>query len=144
MTFWHLKSSARESEGPVSRRDFLTLQTSGTKRVIELSCEPLFMRYADACSSVGARGGGEASAAVSSTVFGEPQTDIDLPTVQALFAELEGKLCDADVLRVMGHEWLSDAEFGRRVSACIDGFVSRGGRVEYGGAHPDHALGRRA
>ena len=143
MTFLHVNSLAPESEVPVSRRDFLTLRTSGTKRVLELSCEPLFMRYVDACSSVGVRGGGDASAADSFTVFGEPQTDIDLPTVQALFAELEGKLCDADVLRVMGREWLSDADFGRRVSACIDGFVSRGGRVEYGGSQLDHARARR-
>ena len=124
---------------PVSRRDFLTLRTNGTKRILELSCEPLFMRYVDACSAVGTRGGGEASAAVGSTVFGEPRTDIDLPSVRVLFAELEGKLCDADVLRVTGQEWLADADFGRRVSAYIDGFVSRGGRVEYGRNPADHA-----
>jgi hypothetical protein len=144
MTFRSLNSSASESDAPVSRRDFLTLRTSGTNRVLELACEPLFMRYVDACSSVGARGGEDASAAVRFAVFGEPQTDIDLPTAQALFAKLEEKLRDADVLRVMGREWLSDADFGRRVSACIDAFASRGGRVEYGESVPGPAGASRA
>ena len=134
MTFRRSVSVQSENRGPVSRRDFLTLRTTGTTRVLELLCEPFFMRYIDSCSSVGARGGGEASASVGFTAFAEPQTDIDLPTAQALFAELEENLRDADVLRVMGREWLSDANFGRRVSACIDEFASRGGRVEYGNA----------
>ena len=37
----------------MNRRDFLTLRTKGQRRIVELSCERLYMRYADARSGVG-------------------------------------------------------------------------------------------
>lgn len=132
MTFRQLISPARAPAATVSRRDFLTMSTRGTERVLELSCEPLFMRYVDAQSSVGIRGGGGDSAEPKSVpTFGEPPTDIDLPTARALFAELEKKLGEADVLRIVGHEWLTGAEFGQRVAPYVDAFAARGGRIEY-------------
>ena len=115
----------------MNRRDFLTLSTRGKSRILELSCERLYMRYVDARAGIGRRleDSGKIDAELPSWT-GEPPTQIDIPTTATLFEELERELADADVLRVRGHDWLADEEFGREVEARVEAFRCRGGHVK--------------
>jgi hypothetical protein len=110
----------------MNRRDFLKLRARGDERVLELSCERLYMRYVDALASTDLGGATEAGAGWS----GEPPTAIAVPTTVELFADLERRLTDADVLRVLGREWLAGGDFRREVEARIEAFRRQGGRVE--------------
>ncbi len=113
----------------MNRRDFLTLSTSGGERILELSCERLYMRYVDARSGVG-RSSGEPAPELKPWE-GEPPTAIKTPTTSELFEELERELAGADVLRVLERDWLTGEEFGREVEAHVEAFRRRGGRVEF-------------
>ena len=114
----------------MNRRDFLLLRTRGRERVLELSCERLYMRYADASS-----GAGRAKESVVSSEAepweGEPPTEIVTPTTSELFDELERELSVADVLHVLDLDWLTGEAFRREVEARVDAFRRRGGRVKY-------------
>ena len=114
----------------MNRRDFLRLSTTGRQRVLELSCERLYVRYVDAQSGAGRREEpGDVDAAQSWD--GEPPTEIETPTAGELFAELDRELSNADVLRVLDRDWLAGSEFRREVEARVEAFSRRGGRVEF-------------
>jgi len=118
----------------MNRRDFLMLKRRGKERVLELSCERLYMRYTDAKSDALRR-------SQPSEVFGDPQrwdgeppTEIVTQETSELFDELERELASADVLHVLDRDWLVGDAFRREVETRFDAFRRRGGRVEYPGS----------
>ena len=118
----------------MNRRDFLSLSTRDSKRILELSCERLYMRYVDARSGIGRAGEPQAFDTNRRPWEGEPPLKIETPTTRELFAALERELAGADVLRVREADWLSSEEFGREVEAHVEAFRRRGGRVEFADA----------
>jgi hypothetical protein len=87
----------------MDRRDFLLLRASGPHEA-ELSCERLYMRYADAASDAGTSG---------------------------LLAVLEADLARTRRVRVTRAEWLVDGELKRNVQNALSKFESDGGIVHY-------------
>jgi hypothetical protein len=124
MTFREVIVAEPTHAAPVSRRDFLRLRVSEGKRVLELSCERLFMRYHDACSDVARR-----QVSNHEDVPGDAAMGFATPPADALYAELERRLADADELRVLETEWLGDGGFAREIEARVDAFRARGGTV---------------
>lgn len=128
----------------MGRRDFLLLRRVGPERVLELSCERLYMRWADASSGAGgateATRGGRTDSNESGSSGpnapraepweGEPPSDIVTTSPEALFQELERSLADADVLKLRHKQWLADFAFALEVESRVEAFRSRGGRVE--------------
>jgi hypothetical protein len=112
----------------MNRRAFLRLKTRRRERVVELSCERLFMRWADARSRAGAAVAAEPG--VHGVWEGEPPSDLITQSVDGLLAELDRGLAEADLVRVVEPEWLSDAAFREAVERRIAAFRERGGRVE--------------
>ena len=112
----------------MNRRDFLLLRRTGPERIVELSCERLYMRWADARSGAGGLEADEPPA--RATWEGEPPTEIETTSVEALFDELERALDHADTVRIRDHRWLSDAAFAAEVEARVEAFRTRGGKVE--------------
>jgi hypothetical protein len=127
MTYRRLTVATTRDVAPVSRRDFLKLRVSEGRRILELSCESLYMRYEDARSGAARR---QVSNHEDSMRSEEACTGFDTPKPDELFAELERQLAEANELRVLGHEWLDGGAFGREVRAHIEAFRRRGGRVE--------------
>ena len=116
----------------MDRRDFFLLFKRGHERVLELSCERLYMRWADARSGAGGPAREPTgSAREDAQPWGEePPTDIVTVTSADLLDELKRELLRADVLRISGREWLGDADFRRDVETRVEAFMARGGRVE--------------
>lgn len=112
----------------MNRRDFLFLRTEGRQRVLEVSCEELYVRFADATWSALEQAG---PAEGDPWLGGEPPAVLDRPDRLALFAGLESDLEAVDVVRVRGSEWLVQGELRDRVHALLDQFRARGGRVRF-------------
>ena len=112
----------------MNRRDFLLLKTRGQERVLELSCERLYMRYTDAKSGALRASGGSGG---PESWEGEPPREMVSPTTDDLLRELDEELASADVLHVLDRDWLVAGAFRGPVEARIDAFRRRGGRVEY-------------
>ncbi len=129
MSYRLSKSAEAGDTAALSRRDFLKLRVRDGRRVLELSCESLYMRYQDARSGAGIR---QVSNHDDAPDPGGPGLGLQMLQPDALFAELEQQLADVDELRILESEWLNDAGFGRDVAARIDAFRQRGGRVELG------------
>ena len=115
----------------MNRRDFLTLRTRGENRVVELSCERLYMRYADARSGAGGWEPPPPIGAVQQAWEGEPPTELRTQTTSELFEILERELAQADVLKVLDYDWVMGDEFGPAGEARVEAFRDRGGRVEF-------------
>ncbi|HJN43528.1 MAG: hypothetical protein QGI10_07120 [Vicinamibacterales bacterium] len=113
----------------MKRRDLLLLRTAEHDRVVELSCERLFMRYNDARAIGGQLGGAEGAG--DAPWDGEPPTDIEERTCEELFQDLDRELRGADVLRVLDRNWLVGEELRQEVDALLAAFRARGGRVEF-------------
>lgn len=86
----------------MTRRDFMTLRVDGAERVLELSCEQLYMRFVDA------------------RVRG---------ATEPLFARLERRMREARALRLRDVAWLTDGELRAGLDPVIASFEQRGGRV---------------
>ncbi|NIW23126.1 MAG: hypothetical protein GWN29_00365 [Gammaproteobacteria bacterium] len=129
MAYRHLRVEQTSTSVPLSRRDFLRLRVSNGKRVLELSCERLYMRYADACSDAARRQVSNHDDFMSGS---RPSTGFQTPTPNDLFEELECQLAEADELRVLEPDWLNGGAFGREVGTRVDSFEQRGGRVQFG------------
>jgi hypothetical protein len=109
----------------VNRRDFLLFRTAAGKRVVELSCERLYMRCLDAQATRGVQAG-----PVLDTWEGEPPRFVDQPTVDELFRSLDTDLRGADVLRLVDTRWMASEELKQRLGDLVAAFRIRGGVVE--------------
>ncbi|HUF75963.1 MAG TPA: hypothetical protein VMM35_06780 [Longimicrobiales bacterium] len=112
----------------MNRRAFFRLTVRGKERILEISCERLYMRWIDA--RAGASGGGYPAEPAEAVWSGEPPLEVDVPTRARLMAELDARLANAHVLRVSGREWLAGDDFRQEVESRIEAFRGRGGRVE--------------
>ena len=112
----------------MNRRAFLLLKTRGRERLMELSYERLYMRWADARSRAGAAVAAEPG--IHGAWEGEPPSDLVTQTVEDVLAELDRGLSEADVLHIAGREWLSDVTFRDAVESRVAAFQERGGRAE--------------
>ena len=108
----------------MNRRDLLLLRATPSARVFELPCERLYMRYLDV------RRPQAGPQAPPDYWLGEPEAQHDVPSARDLFDDLARELSAADVVRVVGRDWLADDELKREVERLIARFVERGGRVE--------------
>jgi len=86
----------------MNRRDLLLLRAGG-ERVVELSCEQLYMRLVDA------------------------QSD---GTTGRLFDDLAGGLRTITTLRLTDASWLSCDELRQRLDPVLADFAESGGRIE--------------
>ncbi len=73
----------------MNRRDFLSLSTKDSKRIVELSCERLYMRYVDARAGIGRPGQSQPVDTNARPWEGEPPIENETPTTRELFAALE-------------------------------------------------------
>lgn len=124
--------SAPAHRRTLNRRDFLLLRTEGRERVLELSCEQLYVRFTDATWE-----GVEDAAGLPDAdpwIGGEPPARLDRPRPEELFAELKSDLERVDVVRVHGGEWLSPGRLRDGIHALLDEFRARGGRVRFLGS----------
>lgn len=113
----------------MNRRDFLSFGRSADQRVMELSCQQLYMQAFERrlMAEPSAADVGESSDPAASD---EPPSRFDQATEEELFADLERRLHDVDVLRLVDVEWLAGADFRARVEALCTALRARGGRVE--------------
>ena len=113
------------------RRDLLLFRTDREKRVYELACERLYMRYLDT------RRPGPPVATAGDYWLGEPEPHLTTPSLRELFDGLRHDLAGVDLLRVVGEQWLADADLRREVDALVAVLRAGGGRVEFiAGATP--------
>jgi hypothetical protein len=112
-----------------NRRDFLLFRTPAGRRVLELSCERLYMRCLDA-QSASAIGRSDLLDGTPDFWEGEPPRIIDEPSIDDLFHDLERDLRDVDVLRLVDTQWLASERLNRRFGDIVGGFQRRGGLVE--------------
>ena len=93
---------------------------------MDLPCGRLYMRYLEARTAAGRHDGDPAA----DPPGGEPPSDLDTPTVAALFAALGRELEAAAAVRLVDVDWLAEPEFRREVERVLDAFTARGGRIE--------------
>jgi len=109
----------------MDRRAFLSLGRRGRQRVLELSCERLYVRWVDAMAHAA-----RPSVHELFPETGEPPTQVAGERTDDLLEELERKLADAEVVRVIEERWLDDMALMSGVKRRIEAFERRGGRVE--------------
>ena len=119
----------------MNRRDFLLLRTEPQglqtlPRVVELSCERLYMRCLDT-RVTGVQRDELTDSAEMSQWGGEPPARFAERTPQQLLEELDRELREVDVLRVVDSQWL-DGDLRRDFEHLLAVFRARGGRVEIG------------
>jgi hypothetical protein len=141
MTYRRLTVAETSGVAPVSRRDFLKLRVTEGRRVLELSCESLYMRYQDARSGAARR---QVSNHDDPTGPDSSSTGLVTLTPDELFAELERQLGEADELRVLERDWLDCGAFGHEVGERLEAFRQHGGRVEFGGGSTPPPAAKRA
>lgn len=113
----------------MNRRDFFLLRTEQGIRTVKLSCQQLHMYCLESrVTSV------QLEENFDSTEDGEPPTAFGERTTEQLFENLRRDLDGVDLLRVVGHRWLSegDEELQREFDGLLSSFRARGGRVEFG------------
>jgi hypothetical protein len=107
----------------VSRRDFLRLRRTERGKLLEVSCQALFMRTADAAIEPDPSQDWEPG-------MGEPPSVIHRRSADDLIASLEHDLRGAQILRLLEPEWLENMPASERIQGVIAAFRARGGIVE--------------
>ncbi len=110
-------------DGRQSRRDFLRLRPTERGTVLEVSCQTLFMRCADATVP------GPADLAWEPGM-GEPPAVLERPSLDDLVESFQRDLRDAQVLRLREPDWMASVHGAERFNAAIAAFRARGGVVE--------------
>lgn len=110
----------------MNRRDFLFFRREREARVVELSCQRLYMRCLDAqMTGVEPTEDGDAPDPWSH----EPAAALERRTAAQIFEEIAFGLSEADVLKLVDREWIRDPVVSARLEALIADFTARGGRV---------------
>jgi hypothetical protein len=113
----------------MNRRDFLTFTSEHRLRIVELSCERLYMQLLDA--QLVSEQHEEADG--NDSWSGEPAAVLERRTPSQLFDEIDRELHGVDVLRITGASWLASAALSCRLDGLVDRFRAAGGRVEITG-----------
>jgi hypothetical protein len=108
----------------LSRRAFLQLKADSQRRIAELSCERLYMRFLDAQL----QGSDAADAAHEAESERAPVFEGD-SSADALFESLARELMKADELRLTERSWLLNEEFRARLEPVLAAFQARGGVI---------------
>lgn len=105
----------------MNRRDFLLFRKSAGKRIVDLSCERLYIR------SLGVQL--TKSAEPDSWDGDEPLRVLSESPIEELFQGLEHDLGAVDVVRVIDPRWLASKDLKERLDVILDRFRGRGGEV---------------
>jgi hypothetical protein len=105
----------------VHRRDFLLLRQPAAPRVIEISCERLHMSYLElqAATNQDTRADEELS-------FEEPPSVLPRREIDEWLGDLEAQLSGAEIIKVVGEEWLQPEALRVRVDALLASLSRRG------------------
>ena len=123
----------------MNRRDFLLFRTEDSARIVDLSCQKLFVHYLDLCSGF-AQGTPEAGMLENSDWWaGEPPLEIATTVPEELFRKVQSDILDADKLRIVDMEWMAQGEFRIRVETLIATFRAAGGEIIYGAPETSQA-----
>lgn len=111
----------------MNRRDFLSLRVTRQGKVLELSCQRLYMQ----CLAAEAAAAVDRDAAIDYQPWmGEPPAMLARPSPESLLGQIEEDLRGILRLRVLESEWLDSTPLGERLAPLLASFRSRGGRVE--------------
>jgi hypothetical protein len=113
----------------MNRREFLTFTSERRLRIVELSCERLYMHVLDAQLTCEPREKTDGNGSWS----GEPPAVFARRTPAQLFDEIDRDLSGVDVLRITGAGWLASDALSGRLDGIVDRFRAAGGRVEVTG-----------
>lgn len=114
----------------MNRRDFLLMKTEGQERVAEISCEQLYIQYADALGDEPATFREVGRLQEAGSWSGEPDLQVPGNNLNEFFRHLERQLESTDVLRMQGPDWLQDMDFKARVYEMLAEYQARGGKVQ--------------
>ena len=112
----------------MNRRDFLLLRADRAARVLNLSCQQLYMRYLDARSSP--EPAADASRVESNPWGAEPEPVQERRSMEDVLAAIERELIDIEVLRLTGSEWLAADGMRAAIEPLLAAFRARGGRIQ--------------
>lgn len=111
----------------MNRRDFLLFRRECEARVVELSCQRLYMRCLDARMT----GAEPTEDGEAPDPWGhEPAAVLERRTSEQIFQEIAYGLDQADVLKLVDREWIRDSDLSARLDRVIAAFTARGGCVE--------------
>jgi hypothetical protein len=112
----------------MNRRDFLLLCSEGKERILEISCQKLYVHCLNARARQGAP---ETSGHLQGTEWwiGESSAAMGGAALDDIFLELQEHLRDVDKLLLRDAEWLLDEALKRRVQTLLKAFEERGGEV---------------
>lgn len=115
----------------MNRRDFLMFRTDGADRIVDLSCQKLFVHYLDMCSGF-AQGTPEAGLLDDADWWaGEPPLEIATTAPDDFFRSVQADILNADKLRIVDMEWMAQEEFRIRMETLIAAFRAAGGEILY-------------
>lgn len=114
----------------MNRRDFLLMKTEDGDRIVELSCEKLYMQFADAQNGDVPSPREQGRLQEAGSWSGEPDAELTPSNLNEFFRYLERQLESADVLRMQNPDWLQDQDFKARVYEMLTEYKARGGRVQ--------------
>jgi hypothetical protein len=115
----------------VNRRDFLMFRRQREIRVLDLSCERLYMAYLDAKTGAARMAHTVEAEDTLGCWTGEPPTVTRQQTCDELLRDLRTAVEGVDVVRIHGSEWLANEEFREDFKNLLAAVSARGGKVEY-------------
>ena len=113
----------------MNRRDFLRFQSTGSRQIVTLSCERLYMCYADS----NARQEGMTGQLPEDEDWWacEPPRQVNKLSAEQLFLEIGREIAGTDVLVVKGLEWLQDDHFGQYVEQLLGSLRGQNIEIRY-------------
>jgi len=115
----------------MNRRDFFLFRTEGSDKILEVSCQTLYMHYTDiqTASRVGAVEEGNIVGA--EWWSGEPPAQRLASSVDEFFQDLEQALAKVNKVRLVDTVWLVAGQFRTRIETILFAHCERGGELEY-------------
>ena len=111
---------------PINRRDFLRLRVAQGQRVLDLSCQSLYMRLLETSAGATAADSGDEF----DPIRGEPPTIVRATTREELAQQLDAQMHNVDAVRLNESGWLESDDLRTFLAPLLAAFRERGGRIE--------------
>jgi len=114
----------------MNRRDFIFLKNSDKGKVLELSCESLYMQFLDIQTADRVYEDGADTTDPSSCLSSELPTQLTTHKVECFFGDLHAQLRNCSNLRLLDPGWIVAGDFGNKIEVLLRAYKASGGIVE--------------
>ena len=114
----------------VNRRDFILCRATSSGKIVEISCETLYMHIMDIQTASRVSRLKVSGENKNTWMSDEPSLYFDTGSVESLFCDLQSQVNNCKKIRLLNTSWIVNGLFRDKMETLLANFRELGGEIE--------------